>query len=208
MAEPSFEAPASQFIDGFQIPAMFPAEGFRSAVQYKPRSDDVFIVTYPKCGTTWTQHTVSLIFSHGEPVMSSTAFFSAAPFLEITGAEGAEKMPRPGAIKVHLPFHLTPWSEKAKYLYVTRNPKDCCVSYFHHMRNIPGHEFKGTFDQFFELFLSGKIDYGDYFDHLLGWYEHRYESPISGIVVTHVGAPYHGYGGSYVPGHYTPRLLI
>ncbi|GFQ73753.1 hypothetical protein TNCT_516371 [Trichonephila clavata] len=99
--------------------------------------------------------------------------FSSAPFLEITGAEGAEKMPRPGAIKVHFPFHLTPWSEKAKYLYVTRNPKDCCVSYYHHMKNLPGHGFKGTFDQFFELFISGKIDYGDYFDHLLGWYEHR-----------------------------------
>ncbi|GFX99608.1 amine sulfotransferase [Trichonephila clavipes] len=173
MAEPSSELSASQIVDGFQIPAMFSAEAFRSAVRYKPRSDDVFIVTYPKCGTTWTQHTVSLIFSHGEPTMSGTDFFSAAPFLEMTGAEAAETMPRPGAIKVHLPFHLTPWSEKAKYLYVTRNPKDCCVSYFHHMKNIPGHEFKGTFDQFFELFLSGKIDYEDYFDHLLGWYEHR-----------------------------------
>ncbi|GFQ80523.1 sulfotransferase 1C2 [Trichonephila clavata] len=85
MAEPSSEAPASQFVDGFQIPAMFPAEAFRSAVQYKPRPDDVFIVTYPKCGTTWTQHTVTLIFSHGEPTMSGTDFFSSAPFLEITG---------------------------------------------------------------------------------------------------------------------------
>lgn len=82
-------------------------------------------------------------------------------------------MQRPGALKIHLPFRLTPWSDKAKYIYVTRNPKDTCVSYYHHMKNIPGHGFNGTFDQFFELFLSGKIDYGDYFDHVMEWYEHR-----------------------------------
>ncbi|GBL76482.1 Sulfotransferase 1 family member D1 [Araneus ventricosus] len=82
-------------------------------------------------------------------------------------------MTRPGAIKTHLPYHLTPRSEEAKYIYVTRNPKDCCVSYYHHMKSIPGHGFNGTFDQFFELFISGRIDYGDYFDHLLAWYKHR-----------------------------------
>ncbi|CAL1276719.1 unnamed protein product [Larinioides sclopetarius] len=167
------EAPASQFVDGFQIPAAFSADAFRSVVQYKPRDDDVFIVTYPKCGTTWTQHIVLLIFRQGKPAESQMEFFSAAPFLEITGAKGAENMPRPGALKIHLPFHLTPWSDKAKYIYVTRNPKDCCVSFYHHMKNLPGHGFKGTFDQFCELFISGNTDYGDYFDHLMGWYEHR-----------------------------------
>ncbi|GBN77502.1 Sulfotransferase 1C2, partial [Araneus ventricosus] len=66
-----------------------------------------------------------------------------------------------------------PWSEQAKYIYVARNPKDCCVSYFHHTKNLPQHGFKGDFDEYFELFLSGKVDYGDYFDHLMEWYEHR-----------------------------------
>ncbi|GFT98169.1 hypothetical protein NPIL_166511 [Nephila pilipes] len=173
MDQPPSEIPASQFVNGFQIPAMFSAEDFRSAVQYKPRPGEVFIVTYPKCGTTWTQHILVLIFSHGEPPASNFDFFSAAPFLEMTGAKGAEKMPRPGAIKIHLPYHLAPRSDEAKYICVTRNPKDTCVSYYHHMKNIPMHGFNGTFDQFFELFLSGNIDYGDYFDHLLGWYEHK-----------------------------------
>ena len=42
-------------IDGFRISEPFGVERFRSAVRYKPTSDDVFIVTYPKCGTTWLQ---------------------------------------------------------------------------------------------------------------------------------------------------------
>ncbi|GIY14918.1 sulfotransferase 1C4, partial [Caerostris darwini] len=172
-AQESSDGLDSQFVYGCQIPSLFSADAFRSVVNYKPRPDDVFVVTYPKCGTTWTQHTLTLIFRHGEPIESHMDFFTAAPFLEVTGAKGAEEMPRPGVLKMHLPFHLTPWSDQAKYIYVTRNPKDCCVSYFHHMKNLRGRMFHGTFDQFFELFLSGKVDYGDYFDHLMEWYKHR-----------------------------------
>ncbi|XP_055935691.1 sulfotransferase 1 family member D1-like [Argiope bruennichi] len=159
-------------IEGLKMPLMFSPDAFRSGIQYKPRPNDVFIVTYPKCGTTWAQHILLHLFSRGEAV-DENKFFSATPFLEVTGAKAAETMPRPGALKTHLPFHLTPWSDEAKYIYITRNPKDCCVSYYHHMKNLPGHGFKGTFDEFFECFISGNIGYGDYFDNLLGWYEHR-----------------------------------
>lgn len=37
-----------------------------------------------------------------------------------------------------------------------------------------GYKFQnGQFDDFFELFMEGKVDFGDYFDTLLSWYEHR-----------------------------------
>ncbi|GFT11870.1 sulfotransferase 1C2 [Nephila pilipes] len=85
----------------------------------------------------------------------------------------AEDIPRQNAIKTHLPFRLIPWSEEAKYIYIARNPKDCCVSYYHHMRNIPHKGFKGNFDEFFKIFMTGKIHYEDYFDHLMELYEHR-----------------------------------
>ncbi|CAL1276711.1 unnamed protein product [Larinioides sclopetarius] len=176
----SSELIVSQYVDGFQIPIMFPTEEFRSAMQYKPRPGDLFIVTYPKCGTTWAQQVLLLIFRQGEPLESLKEFNLATPFMDVRGAKSAENMPRPNAIKTHLPFHLVPWSEQAKYIYIARNPKDCCVSYFHHTKNIPRHGFKGNFDQYFELFLSGKVDYGDCFDHLMEWYEHsRYFKPYT-----------------------------
>lgn len=165
--------PFTQYVDGFPIPGMFLLENYLSALSYKPRPDDIILSTYPKCGTTWAQHILVLIFRQGEPMISPMQFFAAAPFLELAGAEGSENMPRPGAIKVHLPYHLTPRSDSAKYIYISRNPKDCCVSYFHHMKDSPIHLFNGTFDEFFEYFISGNIDFGDYFDHLLGWYAHK-----------------------------------
>ncbi|KAG8197634.1 hypothetical protein JTE90_001564 [Oedothorax gibbosus] len=166
--------PRYQDVDGWRLPCQFSPEAFRSTLAYKPRPDDLFIVTYPKCGTTWMQTIVSCIFRRGQPFQTGLEFFSQCPFLEMTGAEAALTMKRPGALKVHLPFHLTPYSPETKYIFVARNPKDCCVSLYHHTKNIPIFEFtEGDFDDFFEVFIEGETDFGDYFDNLLSWYEHR-----------------------------------
>ncbi|GFX99637.1 sulfotransferase 1C2 [Trichonephila clavipes] len=169
---PSSEPFFSHYVNGFQIP-MFPLENFRSALEYKPIPGDVFIITYPKCGTTWAQQILVLIFRQGVPLESRKEFNDATPFMDAKGAKSAEDMPRPNAIKTHLPFRLIPWSDQAKYIYIARNPKDCCVSYLHHMRNIPHRGFEGNFDEFFELFMDGKMHYEDYFEHLMEWYKHR-----------------------------------
>ncbi|GBM55507.1 Sulfotransferase family cytosolic 1B member 1, partial [Araneus ventricosus] len=95
-------------------------------------------------------------------------------FLELTGAEVVEKMKRPGTIKFHLPFHMTPWSPEAKYIFVARNPKDCCVSFYHHTKNASAYGFAdGEFGDFLELFINGETDFGDYFDTTLSWWERR-----------------------------------
>ncbi|GFY38134.1 amine sulfotransferase [Trichonephila inaurata madagascariensis] len=67
-----------------------------------------------------------------------------------------------------------PWSDDAKYIYVARNPKDCCVSFYHHMKDIPGYQFAdGTFEEFFDLFTKGELEFGDFFDHHIPWYNIR-----------------------------------
>ncbi|GBN47351.1 Estrogen sulfotransferase, partial [Araneus ventricosus] len=168
------ETPRYQDVDGFRIIGMFPAEAFKSALAYKPRPDDLFIVTYPKCGTTWIHSIVTCIFREGRPFSSAIEFFMDVPLLQLTGAEAAEKAKRPAAIKFHLPFHLTPWSPEAKCIFVARNPKDCCVSFFHHTVNALGYRFAdGKFDDYFELFINGEVDYGDYFDTTLSLWKHR-----------------------------------
>ncbi|XP_029830100.2 sulfotransferase ssu-1-like [Ixodes scapularis] len=166
--------PVYREIEGLYLSYYFSDENVRSALAYKPRPDDVFIVGYPKCGTTWMQYLLCNIFSGGVPPRDTEEFEAKSPFLLFTGAQGAEEMPRPGAIKTHFSFNKQPYSKEAKYFYVTRNPYDCWVSFYHHMRNTPAYFFEdGTFDQFFDLFMEGKCEFGDYFDHLLSWYEHR-----------------------------------
>ncbi|XP_065294474.2 sulfotransferase ssu-1-like isoform X2 [Dermacentor albipictus] len=101
------------------------------------------------------------------------------PFLEAQGLKAVENMPRPGAIKTHLPFHRVPYSPQAKYIFVARNPYDCCVSFYHHTRAFPAYRFAdGSFDEFLSLFLQGRVDYGDYFDQLLSWYNHVHDENV------------------------------
>lgn len=166
--------PLYKDMDGIiRLNANFTVEMFRDALTYEPIPDDKFVVTFPKCGTTWTQQIAYLIFHKGVPPPSAIDFFKESPFIEMQGAVGIREMPRPGVIKTHLPYHLLPKHPEAKYLYVCRNPKDACVSFFHFTRGFAGYEFDGTFDEYFEVFVSGQTDYGDYFDHVLDWYEHR-----------------------------------
>ncbi|XP_050042798.1 sulfotransferase 1C2-like [Dermacentor andersoni] len=165
--------------EGLYLSNTFTDRNMRSALSYKPLDGDVFVVSYPKCGTTWMQYIVYGIFRNGVPPANLMEFMNMAPFLELVGAEVAQTMPRPNAVKTHLPFNKQPYSANAKYVYITRNPYDCCVSFYYHTRNIPMYLFEdGTFDQFFDMFVEGKVDYGDYFDHLLSWYEHRGDSNV------------------------------
>ncbi|GFY05317.1 sulfotransferase 1C4 [Trichonephila clavipes] len=55
----------------------------------------------------------------------------AMPFLE---QDGPSQNSCPMALKYHLPFRLTPFSEDSLYLYIARNPKDTCVSYYHFLK--------------------------------------------------------------------------
>ncbi|KAH7941232.1 hypothetical protein HPB49_011264 [Dermacentor silvarum] len=90
------------------------------------------------------------------------------------GAEAAEKMARPGVLKTHLPFNKTPYSKNAKYICVARNPYDVCVSFYYHTKGFTPKSVKDvSFATFHELFISGKLSWGDYFDHVLSWYEQR-----------------------------------
>ncbi|CAN7949071.1 unnamed protein product [Ixodes pacificus] len=166
-------------VNGVFVGKHFPEDAVLSVMAYKPQPGDIFIVSYPKCGTTWMQHIVYNILMDGSPPPNKLDPIFRMPFLELQGADAARHGLKPGALKTHLPFDKHPYSEDAKYLYVTRNPFDCCVSFYHHTRHFPMYHFQdGTFDEFLDMFLAGKVDFGDYFEHLLSWYDHKDDANV------------------------------
>ncbi|KAF8764262.1 sulfotransferase ssu-1-like isoform X2 [Argiope bruennichi] len=166
-------------IDGMLTPPSFVPEVMREAMAFKPGPEDVIVTTYPKCGTTWSQQIVGLILRKGKPYLTAEDYFGTLPFLEMTTMEELETLEKPRCIKTHFPFDRLNFSSEAKYIYVARHPADCVVSFFHHTRFFPIYHFTdGSFDDYFELFIKGEVDWNDYFDHLLSWYEHRNEPNI------------------------------
>lgn len=143
------------------------------AIKYAARPEDLFIVTYPKNGTTWTQQIVTCIQYDGQ-VPQGKKLYDFSPFLEMLGRESAENVPRPGSIKTHLPFHLQPKHEEAKYIIVFRNAKDACVSFHHHHQLFPGYGVQGMdFHDFFKFWLKGTLECSSYFDWVLSWWNQR-----------------------------------
>ena len=103
----------------------------------------------------------------------------SVPWLESSSVELklANEMPSPRAFKSHSPYHMMaggpPYTTPAKYIYVVRNPKDIAVSMYHHVKGIEMFQYSGTWDHFFQLFISGNVECGLWFDHVLEWWKHR-----------------------------------
>ena len=158
----------------------FPPEAFDSGLAYQAQAEDTFIVTYPKCGTTWTQHIIWMLHHDGQPLPVGKNINLEVPHLEEVGGEFVNSLPKPCFIKTHLTYDLTPYHPEAKYIYVARNPFDCAVSFYYHTKGFIKHyDFaEGTFDQFFECFIAGEVDWGDYFDHLIPWVHHKNDDHV------------------------------
>ncbi len=56
-------------------------QGRSYGLNFKPRSDDVFVVTPPKCGTTWMQQILHQLRSGGD--MSFDDISDVIPFIEL-----------------------------------------------------------------------------------------------------------------------------
>jgi len=105
------------------------------------RSDDVFVVTPPKCGTTWMQTIVALLLS-GDPEVE-TELSVKMPWVDIRiremseVAERLEGMPHRRSMKSHTPMDGLPVGEHGTYICVFRHPLDAHFSFRNHIRNIP-----------------------------------------------------------------------
>lgn len=69
----------------------------------------------------------------------------------------ARMAPRPRVLKTHLSFdHLSSTAlSKGKVVYVIRDPRDVCISYYHHSLLFKNIQFNGTFEQYMEAFMEG-----------------------------------------------------
>lgn len=139
------------------------------------QDDDVFVVTFPRAGTTWTEQMVHLLLHKGE--QGEQRLTDAVPWLETLPhrpngmIEFLKTMQGRRLFTSHLPYSLMPRANgtSAKFIYVARNPKDVATSYYYHDQSKGG--YQGTWEEHFQLFMDGSLTFGSYFDHVLPWWD-------------------------------------
>ncbi|XP_017396606.1 sulfotransferase 1C3 isoform X3 [Cebus imitator] len=167
-------------IDGVPL-LLLSKEMWDEICNFPARPDDLILATYPKSGTTWMQEILDMIQNDGDVKKCKRGGpLERYPFLELKfphkekkDLEIALETSSPRLIKTHLPSHLVPpsiWKENCKIIYVARNAKDCLVSYYHFHRMTSLLYDPQNLEEFYEEFMSGKVVYGSWFDHVKGWW--------------------------------------
>ncbi|XP_064484684.1 sulfotransferase 1B1-like [Ornithodoros turicata] len=165
----------------------------RGLHDFKIRADDVFVITYPKSGTTWMEEIVSLIYNGGDPERVKNKLLAyRVQHLEVGPPVGhlwhLRKTRAPRLLATHLPLRLIPkqlQQAKCKVIYVIRNPKDNAVSYYHHHKisTFLGN-YKGSWDEFLAHYMDGHVVYGSWFEHVLPYWQFYLEHPDRVMVVS------------------------
>lgn len=134
---------------------------------------DIWVSTPPKCGTTWAQEMVWLLTNNLDYEAAKTPLMpdrwsyidwlalmdkrqleatmpppGAPDYKPITDITGDPTRPSPRFIKCHLPMSMNNprLLDTCKVVYVARNPKDICVSFYHHTRLFKCHDYRGDFE--------------------------------------------------------------
>ncbi|KAI2665520.1 Sulfotransferase 4A1 [Labeo rohita] len=138
------------------------------------RSSDIWIVTYPKSGTSLLQEVVYLVSQGADPdEIGLMNIDEQLPVLEYPqpGLEIIQELTSPRLIKSHLPYRFLPTAMhngEGKVIYMARNPKDLVVSYYQFHRSLRTMSYRGTFQEFCRRFMNDKLGYGSWFEHDLG----------------------------------------
>ncbi|NXW32129.1 ST3A1 sulfotransferase, partial [Phaetusa simplex] len=162
---------------GFYFGANTSPEYVASLEDFEIKDSDIFLTTYPKSGTVWTQNILSLIIHEGHRNgTENMETMERIPWLEynIKNKDYAD-LPLPRAFATHLPYYLVPRdlrNKRARVIYVSRNPKDVMVSYYHFSKYMSTLEEVPDFNLFMERFLAGKVLGSSWLDHVAGWYSH------------------------------------
>jgi hypothetical protein len=113
--------------------------------------DDIFLVSFPKSGNTWTRFLLANLRFPDEPATWAN-IDRLIPDPTGTTKKDFDRMPRPRIIKSHECFD----PRYPRVVYIVRDPRDVVVSQYHYHRKIRKIEDDSPIERFVDRFLAGE----------------------------------------------------
>ena len=150
-------------------------EGWQHGLDYKPDPTDVFIVTPPKCGTTWMQQIVHGLRTRGS--MDFDEISRVVPWINMAYDVGidiyAPQVARPHAFKTHSILEEVP--KGGKYIVIVRDACDALVSDYHFMEGMFFEKGTISLEEFArEEFIPSH----DIHKHILAFWDRRNDEDV------------------------------
>jgi len=134
--------------------------------------DDVFIVSYPKSGNTWTRFLIANLL-HPEIQTDFGNINEVIPDPEALSKRKMDAMPRPRVIKSHQYFD----PRYPKVVYIVRDPRDVAVSQYHFHRKRRMIEDNFPIERFVTRFVAGATSpYASWGENVGSWLATRYQA--------------------------------
>src|SRR6267142_309339 len=132
--------------------------------------DDVFVVSYPRSGNTWTRFLIGNLINPDVPLTFSNVE-SRIPEIYFNPDHKMRALPRPRVLKSHESFQ----PHYPRVIYLVRDPRDVAVSYYHHAMkwgNVPDDY---PMEDFIPRFMRPDFDvkWGSWEDNVLSWLRMR-----------------------------------
>jgi hypothetical protein len=136
--------------------------------------DDVFLVSYPRSGNTWTRFLIGNLIHQDDPVTFAN-IESRIPEIYFNPDYRMRRFPRPRILKSHECFQ----PHYRQVIYIVRDPRDVAVSFYHHnvkAGNIPDNY---PMHDYIPRFIKAEFDtrWGSWADHVLSWTLLRQNDP-------------------------------
>ncbi|RUS85847.1 hypothetical protein EGW08_006399 [Elysia chlorotica] len=163
----------------------FGEDNIRKVSTLSIRDDDVLLCGYPKTGCHWMYEVISMLLRGKAELSPHGKGFGG--MIEAVPEILLDSLPSPRVLNSHLLYAELPKQireKKTKIILTTRNPKDTVVSFYNHhlaLKNFYGYD--GSFTDYFNLFLNGRLDYGDFFDHVLDWKKTKKNQSCNQILI-------------------------
>jgi hypothetical protein len=139
----------------------------RAERNFAVRTDDTFVVSYPRSGNTWTRFLIAnLVYPQQDITFANIE--RLIPDTSSQSNRALKRTPSPRIIKTHQYFdHRYP-----RVIYIVRDPRDVVLSYYDFQRKYRQIQDGYPLEQYVDDFVYGRInsrDWGTWGENVSSW---------------------------------------